>query len=101
MNPIEFYRTIPSNLLMNLGFPLDYHQLTLDQKELISFIVNEYLVQEGHFERINELEDEYKQLQEENLELNCLLEDLKSSALNSLDAIAETVLEEKNRIGLV
>jgi uncharacterized protein (UPF0335 family) len=101
MNPIEFYRTIPSNLLINLGFPLDYHQLTLDQKELFSFIINDWLEKEEYIERINELEDEYKQLREENLELNCLLEDLKSSALNSLDAITETVLEEKNRIGLV
>ena len=100
MNPIEFYRTITSNLLMNLGFPLYYHQLTLDQKELISFIVNEYLEKEGHFERINELEQEYEEIRQENLELNCLIEDLKTSVTNSLDLLVETVREEQNRLGL-
>jgi hypothetical protein len=40
MSNVRLYEEIPLQILEQLGFPLNYHQLSLEQKDLIDHIFN-------------------------------------------------------------
>ena len=69
MNNAELYGNIPMQILERLGFPLNYLQLSLDQKDLIDHIFDGaaeiYAINLKMEDEINRLEDKVADLQYE------------------------------------